>query len=228
LAIVRHAKSLRNELKRGHTYFIDDEDRARVRGIPDHKIPITSEGHLQALATGIALRERFGTFDYAYHSGYLRTVETLDDILFAWPEEERERIQVRTNPFIRERDTGYTYDMTVDEAHAAFPWLEEYWQTVGGYLAQPPGGESLIQVSERVYTFLNMLFRDRAGESILVVTHGGTLRSFRANLERWTYEQATKWPPGQSPRNCSLTLYEFDPTAGRLALVEHNTIFYEQ
>ena len=185
------------------------------------------EGHRQARATGIALRERFGTFDYAYHSGYQRTVETLDDILAAWPTQERESIQVRMNPFIRERCPGYAYDMTTAEAHAAFPWLEEYWTTMGGYLAQPPGGESLIQVSERVYVFLNMLFRDRAGQRILVVTHGGTIRSFRANLERWSYDQATAWPPGQSPRNCCLTLYEFDPKTGRLILKEYNTTYYE-
>jgi broad specificity phosphatase PhoE len=35
-----------------------------------------------------------------------------------------------------------------------------------------------------------MLFRDRAGQQVLVVTHGSTLRMFRMLLERWRWEDA--------------------------------------
>jgi len=224
LVIARHGESHRNRAKKGNTYFADEEARRMVKGIPDHLIPLTKAGIAQAQKTGLYLRERFGVPDYAYHSGYARTLETLKGILSAFPADEQSQIRVRMNQFIRERDPGYTYDMTVEEAEAAFPWLPEHWSTFGGFFARPPGGESLSDVSQRVYTFLNTLFRDRAGKKVWVVSHGGTLRAFRFILEHWDYEQALKWPDGQSPENCGITVYNFDDDAQRLVLQEYNTV----
>lgn len=227
LILIRHAESARNKAKHGSTYFADEEARKTVRGIPDYKIPLTEEGFVQAKKTGLYLRERFGRPDYFYHSGYLRTMQTLDGILAAFPDEERAQINVRMNEFIRERDPGYTYDMTTEEAEGSFPWLKEHWETFGGFFSRPPGGESLSDVSERVYMFLNTLFRDRAGQTVWVALHGGTLRTFRFLLERWTYDQVLKWPEGDSPRNCGITVYEFDEENDRLTLREYNTVGWE-
>lgn len=224
LVLIRHAESMRNIMRKGPTYFADDDARQKVRGIPDHKISITEEGLLRALATGLYLRERFGIPDYFYHSGYARTIQTADAILKAYPEEERKIIQVRMNQFIRERDPGHAYDMTEEEVSLYFPYLRDYWKTFGGYLAVPPGGESLAQVVERVYLFLNMLFRDRVGQKVFVCTHGGTLRCFRFLLEHWGFEQALRWPPGQSPKNCGITVYVYDKAKQRLILQEYNTM----
>lgn len=227
LVLIRHAESERNKIKGGNTYFPDDESRRPIRGVPDQDINITPEGITQSLKTGFALRSRFGTPDYFYHSGYRRTMETMKGILAAYDESECRRINVRRNHLLRERDPGYCYDMTTAEAEAAFPYLKEYWKTFGGFLARPPGGESLADVANRVYLFLNMLFRDRQGKKVFVVTHGGTLRCFRFLLERWTYEQALKWPPGQSPQNCGVTGYVFHPKSQRLVLHDYNTVYWQ-
>ncbi|MDP3697766.1 MAG: histidine phosphatase family protein [Candidatus Taylorbacteria bacterium] len=227
LVLVRHALSLRNETKGRNTYFPDDESRLPVQGIPDHKTPLTDFGLKQALKTGVGLRERFGTFDYIYHSGYLRTIQTMNSILKAYTLEEREKMRIRMNHFVRERHAGYAYDMTTQEAELNFPWLKEYWQTFGGFFATPPGGESLELFSSGIYLFLNMLFRDRAGEKVLVNTHGGTLRCFRFLLEHWNYDQAEKWPSGQSPKNCGVTVYQYDSSQKRLVLQEYNTVYWE-
>jgi len=226
LVIVRHAESARNQAKKGRTYFADDAARRIVRGTAEHHIELTPDGHKQAAQTGTAVRDRFGVFDYVYTSGYARTDQTADGILSAYPVEERERMRRRMNIFIRERDPGFTYDMTEAEAAAAFPWLEEYWQTFGGFMARPPGGESLADVVGRVHTFLDTLFRDRAGQKILVVTHGGTIRCFRFALERWGYEQAHSWPPGQSPANCGVTTYRCAADGDRLELEEYNRVYW--
>jgi broad specificity phosphatase PhoE len=226
LVLIRHAESARNAAKHGTTYFADEEARRTVRGIPDYQIELSQEGLKQARATGKAVKERFGTFDYIYHSGYARTLQTTAGLLEAYTPAEREEMKVRHNAFIRERDPGYTYDMTEAEAEAAFPWLREHWQTFGGFFSHPPGGESLAQVTQRVYLFLNMLFRDRAGQKVLIVTHGGTLRCFRYLLEHWDYEQALKWPPGESPKNCGLTVYEYDQSEDRLLMREYNTVYW--
>ncbi len=229
LVIVRHAESLRNEIKdkAGSIYFVDDESRAPVKGIPDHKIEITELGWRQARETGIALREKFGIFDYAYHSGYLRTEETLAGLMLGYAEKERCQTKMRQNLFIRERDPGHAYDMTKEEARRNFPWLQEYWDTFGGFFAIPPGGESLAQVAERVYLFLNMLFRDRGGKKILVVTHGGTLRCFRYLLEHWNYDRAKKWAPDEKPKNCGVTTYRYSEKTKSLLLEKYNEVLWK-
>jgi hypothetical protein len=65
--------------------------------------------------------------------------------------------------------------MTDAEASAAFPWLQDYWSTFGPFFARPPGGESLAQVCERVYAFLQKVARTMAGKRVLVVSHAGTM-----------------------------------------------------
>ena len=227
LVLVRHGESARNVAKKRNRFFLDDESRRPVKGIPDWKIPLTDAGRLQAETTGAALRERYGVFDYVYHSGYRRTIDTADGILTAYTDEERARMRVRTNPFIRERDAGYTYDMTTAEAEAAFPWLQEYWDTFGTWFARPPGGESLAEVASRVYTFLNMLFRDRGGSRVLVVTHGGTLRCFRFLLERWTFDDVTRELETYRTPNCCVTTYRFDERSRRLQLDRLNDVFVD-
>jgi broad specificity phosphatase PhoE len=224
LVFIRHAESMRNEAKRGSIYFNDDEARRDVEGIPDHLIPLTETGLQQAALTGPALRRRFGAPDYLYHSGYKRAAQTAEGILAAYTAKEQAKIQVRQHIFIRERDPGYAYDMTKDEVARIFPFMDKYWKTFGGFFARPIGGESLAQVTERAYLFLNMLFRDRAGQKVFVVTHGGALRCFRFLLERWDYEQALHWPRGHRPKNCGLTVYCYDRKTGRLILQEYNTV----
>ena len=226
LVLIRHAESLRNQVKKGNIYFTDNDTRRSIAGIPDHEIPLTDRGREQARQTGHALRECYGVFDYLYHSGYKRTIDTTTHLLEAYSEEERQAIQVRQNSFIRERDPGYAYDMTTEEAENAFPWLKEYWQTFGGFMARPPGGESLADTANRVYTFIGSLFRDRVGQNVAVVTHGGTLRCFRYLLERWDYDQATTWNGEQNPENCGTTVYQYDDELGRLVLRSYNEVHW--
>lgn len=218
VVLVRHAESERNLAKKGNRFFLDDEARKPVAGVADHRTALTARGRRQASLTGVALKRDFGPFDYAYHSGYRRTRETLEHLLAAYSEEARARIRVRHHLFLRERDTGYTFDMTTAEAESAFPWLQPYWDTYGPMFGRPPGGESFADVAKRVYLFLGMLFRDRGDRRTLVVTHGGTLWMFRMILERWTWEEAEDHFRSGSVPQCSVTDYAYDPAAGRLVL----------
>ena len=226
LVLVRHGESVRNVAKKGNVFFADDESRRSVRGIPDHQICLTEEGHRQARVTGVALSERFGSFDALYHSGYRRTQETADAILSGLAPPVRDRLSPQANLFIRERDTGFAYDMTTQEAEAAFPYMQEYWQTTGSFFARPPGGESIAQVVERVHSFIDILIRDRAGERVLVVTHGGTLRAFRFLLERWDYVQAERSMHNAPPDNCGVTTYVYSREHNHLMLEEYNRVYW--
>jgi broad specificity phosphatase PhoE len=220
LVLVRHGQSQRNIVKKQNRFYLDDESRKAVKGVPDHLIELTDEGRRQARETGVVVRQTYGTFDYVVHSGYARTVQTLDEMLQAYTAEERARMPVRHHLFVRERDGGHAYDMTDAEAQAAFPWLQEYWNTFGPFFARPPGGESLAEVCERVYAFLQKLTRMMAGKRVLVVSHGGTIWCFRYVLERWTYEEAERRFMAESVGNCSVTSYRFNAGSGRLELDE--------
>jgi 2,3-bisphosphoglycerate-dependent phosphoglycerate mutase len=222
--------SARNVAKDG-AIFLTKEARVKVKGISDPATPLTNEGWQQARATGAALRSQYGVPDRIYHSGYQRTIETANGILEAYDEHERGSIDIRSHIFLRERDTGYTFEMTAEESAAAFPWLEAYWQTYGNFYARPPGGESWAEVTQRVYLFLDMLYRDAcliaannnssrearliAGKTVFVVTHGGTLRCFRFLLESWSLEQINV---AKAPRNCGLLVYRYNNDAHKLVL----------
>lgn len=226
IVLVRHAESVRNEVKKDESFFADEFARNKVRGMADEDVPLTESGKAQARITGHVLKQSYGTFDYVYHSGYRRTVETVDEMLKNYTDLEKARMKIRMSTFIRERDAGYAYDMTESEAKENFPWMEEYWKTFGGFFAVPPGGESLAQVAQRVYLFMDTLFRDRAGQKILVVTHAGAIRSFRFLLEKWDYEKAMHFTKEQKPLNCGVTIYEYDKHQRHLVLKNYNSIYY--
>src|SRR3954464_7078419 len=226
LVLVRHGQSQRNIVKKQNRFYLDDESRKAVKGVPDHLIELTDEGRRQARETGVLVREMYGTFDYVVHSGYSRTVQTLDEMLHAYSAEERARMVVRHHLFVRERDAGHAYDMTDAEAQAAFPWLQDYWNTFGPFFARPPGGESLADVVERVYAFLQKLARTMGGKRVLVVTHGGTIWCFRYVLERWTYEEAERRFRTETNPNCSVTTYRFSDDTRRLGLVDCSRVLW--
>jgi probable phosphoglycerate mutase len=226
LVLVRHGESLRNVVKEDNRFFLDDESRKPVQGIADWRIPLTPEGHRQSVETGVALRAKFGGFDRVYHSGYQRAEQTAGGILEAFDVAERERMGLRMSPLIRERDAGYTYDMTTDEVKAAFPWLQPYWDTCGPWFGRPPGGESLADVAARTSVFLQSVFRDCANERVLVVTHGGTLRTFRFLLERWTFEDVSRELRAYHTPNACVTSYRCNQASGRLELDELNTVYW--
>ncbi|MGZ5440337.1 MAG: histidine phosphatase family protein [Thermoanaerobaculia bacterium] len=217
LVLVRHGESMHNSAKGGSVHFADDHARQEVQGVADHHVPLTQRGWAQALRTGAALRERFGAPRCMYHSGFRRTRETAEAILQSYTTEECAHIQVRQTFLIRERDGGYTYGMTTGEARGAFPWLDDYWNSAGGFFARPPGGQSLADVAAQVLTFLTLAFREHAGEPIFVVTHGATLLCFRMLLEQWDYATAEAVIARGRPENCAVTAYRRAPT-GNLSL----------
>lgn len=210
LVLIRHAQSARNVAKTGKVFFNDADAVGELRTIPDHENPLTDEGWTKAREAGVALREAVGDFDVVMHSGYRRTRETMAALLEAWPPEEREAISIRQHLFLRERDGGYAFNFTTSEAEQAFPWLQEYWKVSGPFFARPPGGESLADVAQRVHQFIESTRAELDGKSVLLVTHGGTLRMFRFWLEGWTHDEAAQhWHNDVIP-NCMVVAYRDD------------------
>ena len=159
---------------------------------------------------------------------YTRTMETTEGLLSAYPDDERWQMTVRHHLFIRERDGGHTYDMTDAEASVAFPWWQDYWHTFGPFFARPPGGESLAQVCERVYAFLQKVARTMAGKRVLIVSHGGTMWCLRYVLEGWSYAEADRRFNTEAMPNCAVTSYRLDEGSKCLRLEDASQVFWRQ
>jgi len=202
LVLIRHGESERNKAKRGEVFFPDAASRDAVRGTPDHLTKLTDHGERQAAQTGAALKTRYGTPDEIIDSGFTRTSMTRDGILSAYV---GAAIRFWSDSRIRERTIGYCYDMTEDEVRANFPWLKEHWVSAGPFFGQPPGGESLAQVADRVSPFVDDLWLGKAGRTTFVVTHGNTVRCLRFVIEKLSYEAIGPlvWPP-----NCGIVAYK--------------------
>ncbi len=187
-------------------FFPDSDARRSFEGEPDHHAGLTDVGRDQARVLGERLAGEFGAFDLVYHSGYRRARETAELVLAAMGQSPAPT--VREHILLRERDAGYTFNMTSTEAEAAFPWLQEYWRTVGPFYARPPGGESMADVASRVQLFLESCEPALAGRRVLLVTHVGTARMIRFLLEDWTHDQTlVQWHTG-SLKNAAFVAYE--------------------
>ena len=88
------------------------------------------------------------------------------------------------------------------------PW-EEYRQRYGFDMrAEPqrpmsPGGESLASFHERVQARLARLLRDRLGETVVIVTHGGVVSAVTLSL--MSHAMHVPRPFRLQPENTSLT-----------------------
>lgn len=225
LVVVRHAKSLTNAVKEeGNPFFADEKARKLVDGIPDHKISLTEEGFRQAEMTGIELRNRFSVFDYVYHSAFLRTIQTMEGVLKAYSAEEKARMIIQMNYLINEKNVGHTYNMTEEEIKKYFPYLQKCYQESSRFFFQPPGGESLMQVAQRVQLFIDILLRNNIGEKILIFTHGGALKCFRFILENLSLDQAESLVNSE---NCGVTSYRYCSDKKKLVLVNYNEVFWK-
>lgn len=186
IVIVRHGETLSNTAGRKGRLWLNEKERAKLCGLADHELPLTKAGQEQARSIGRLIRREWGfdRFNIYYDSGYRRSIETLELLLEAFPESERDPARRRSHLDLRERDAGYLYSMTVSSARKAFPWWVRYERLVGPVYSRPPGGESLADAWQRVHSFLNSVRRSRAGQDLLVVTHGRLMLGFKYWLEK--------------------------------------------
>jgi 2,3-bisphosphoglycerate-dependent phosphoglycerate mutase len=228
LVLIRHAESERNRVKKNNRFLPNDESANIVRGVPDYLIPLTARGHAQAAAIGPSVRERFGIFDTVYDSTYIRTRQTRDGVLNAYKTDEVAQMKIRSNHWLRERFPGYAYDMTDVEVDSHFPWLQKHFDDFGMFYATPVGGESLETLCRTIHNFIGILRRVRAGKRVCIFSHGGTIRAFRYNLEKWEPQDFMDRYGTEQPENCGVTVYDYSKATGRLVLTEFNRVYWEE
>ena len=69
LVLVRHGQSERNIAKKQNRFYLNDEARKPVKGIPDHRITLTDEGRRQASVTGPLFDKHSGCSTMSFTPG---------------------------------------------------------------------------------------------------------------------------------------------------------------
>ena len=130
-------------------------------------IGLNETGRWQALRVGQALAEE--PIAAVYSSDLERAQAT------AQPISEAKGVPVIPHEGLRERSFGMFEGKTFEEIHQAWPEHAQNWRKRIPEWQPPEGGESLIQLRERVTRTLQELAAKHPGEQIVVVAHGGVL-----------------------------------------------------
>ena len=187
-AVLRHAETVWNSEK-------------RIQGQQDS--PLTPRGHLQADRWGAALAAL--RWDRILASDAGRSLATVDRL------NAHLHLPVHLDPRLRELDWGQWTAKTIAQLRTEAGALVAA-QERAGWDFQPPGGESRRRQLERCREALITAAAAWPGETILVVAHGGIIRSLVHALSG----QPIAWTAGTGRQ--PYRLHWVAVTAGRLAL----------
>jgi alpha-ribazole phosphatase len=151
LLIVRHGET-------------DFNVQSRWQGHTD--IPLNANGLAQA--ERVAARMKNETIDAIFSSDLKRAFATAEAI------NQHHKLTIQPDQRLREVKLGQFEGLTTDEIRTRF--AEEYnlWHNSTEYPA--PGGESDMDFFQRVQSFFHFAQNGHPADSILLVTHGGTIR----------------------------------------------------
>ena len=178
LLLLRHGQS---EGNRDHR-FLGWQDGA-----------LSEMGRRQAELVAQALRKR--TLAAVYTSDLQRACQT------ALPAAREHGVSLIREPALREINAGewegHTYEELCERDGEAYRiWLEDVGRAVC------TGGESVAQLSERVWTCIQRLARENEGCTVLIVTHATPIRTL---LTRWQGKPLSEMKDVPWVDNASLT-----------------------
>lgn len=148
---------------------------------------LTEKGVIEARWAGRVLRDEKLLFDIAFTSELKRAQHTLEIIL---DESRQPDVGTIRDLALNERSYGDLSGLNKDEARER--WGEEQvkiWRR--SFDIAPPGGESLKDTAERVLPYWEEQIWPRvlAGENVIVVAHGNSLRALIMHLEDLTGDE---------------------------------------
>ncbi len=112
-----------------------------------------------------------------YSSDLQRAIDT------ARPLAEMTGLTIRTDARLREIHQGEWQGMLVSDIRARY--AELFQQRVNDPLTiAPPGGETVVQVQERVLRALNEIVQRHLNERVAIFAHGFVIAVLRVNLEK--------------------------------------------
>ena len=160
LVLVRHAESTANAEGRwqGHENFA-----------------LSEGGRAQAEVLHARFREEGFQPTHVYTSPLRRAAETAEIVARSW--------DVAIEPWddLKEHDVGVFSGLTWDEIgnHGGATPHHKFWVAPASH--RPPGGESFLEVIERVGAVIARLTAAHGGHNIIAVAHGGSIRAALAH-----------------------------------------------
>lgn len=156
IILIRHGQSLGNLTRRfiGHGYA-----------------PLTELGHAQAEASAVFLDAY--NIDFIYSSDLMRAKETAQHTA------SRRSLPITESEGLREIFAGDWEGMAYDDIAARYPELYRTWMKDTGRAALP-GGESVLEMRERVSSCIGEIAKKHAGKCIAVFTHATPIRVMRS------------------------------------------------
>jgi len=141
-------------------------------------------GQQQALRLAERLRPAKGQIDALYSSPLIRAYQTARPIALALD------LPIRLVDGLKEFHFGLIEGLTTPEFETRFPEAFDKWVNSTDFEFTYPGGESRAGFFRRVSDTIEAIADRHPGETVLVITHGGTLRGILAHFlpddtEKW-------------------------------------------
>ena len=175
LILVRHGESVGN--------------RERTFGAEPHSLPLTELGYQQAREASEKIAKLFRA-EHVVASYYLRAHETARVIA------EALKLPLEIEPKLHEREVG----VLKGQPYAAAYKISDY-DPKQRWTWAPEGGESFVDVMNRVSPILDRLARTYLGRDVVVVSHGGVMKALWAHV-------TGDWETTHTPPNCGIVLIE--------------------
>ncbi len=152
-------------------------------------IALTPRGHQQAIALGEYLRDSGIAVDEILYSPLMRAADTAKHIA------EITGIPAKAEIALTEQNFG-RFEGTPRDGQG-------FMEAKARFLDRYSGGESMMQVGQRVYNLLDRLKSDP--KTYLLVAHGGIARMVRSYFEDMSNEEYAR----SGLKNCELLRFEF-------------------
>ncbi len=177
LIIVRHGETHENVAK-----IIQGQTHGRL----------TDLGIEQAKKIGLRLKDE--QIDVAYVSDLARVKDTAKEILHFHP-----KVPFIYAKELRERAWGIWEGGKSAERNEFF---SKEGHSINNY--KPEGGESFDEMQERMLQFIKTILEKHEKQTVLLVSHGGTLTSFYLHL----FQKAKEEYKTYHPKNAAITILE--------------------
>lgn len=194
IIIVRHGQSMGNV-------------EGKFIGITDS--PLSPLGLRQARLTAEYLKDL--KIDKIYSSNLSRAFVTAQTIA------EKHQLEVTVEPDFREIDAGEWEKVEFDKLSILYPKTYSTWlKNVAE--AQPDGGESYVQVYERVSSALDKVINENLGKTILIASHATSIKAMECKFlgKGLSVASELSWVP-----NASVTVVKVND--GQYKIVERGT-----
>ena len=188
----------------------------------DVDVPLSELGRRQAAALGrwTAQQPQDEQPTVVWSSPYVRARQSAEIAL----QTAGLDLPVIVDERLREREFGVLDGLTRKGITAQYPQESERRASIGKFYHRPPGGESWVDVAQRLRAVLDEIRMDARGERVLLMAHQVVVLLVRYVVEGMDEATVLAIDREGEVANCSVTSYEHDAEVGRLRLVRYNEV----